>query len=48
MKVTDSTLKLFLAEIKIQKQTEHPNVVQLFDSYQLEDHLWVKNWMRTS
>lgn len=41
MKVTESTLNLFLAEIQIQKLTEHPNVVQLFDTYQQEDYLHV-------
>jgi protein-serine/threonine kinase len=41
MRVTGSNLKNFMAEINIQKKTEHPNVVQLFDSYHLDDHLWV-------
>jgi len=41
MLLTPKREPLFISEINIQKSTEHPNVVKLFDAYKVEDHIWV-------
>lgn len=34
-------LPLILREIEIISTSQHPNIVQYFGSYEVEDHLWV-------
>jgi serine/threonine protein kinase len=41
MLLTPRRTNLFISEINIQKSTEHPNVVKLFDAYLVDDHVWV-------
>jgi len=41
MLLTPKREPLFISEINVQKNTEHPNVVKLFDAYKVDDHIWV-------
>jgi len=41
MLLTPKREPLFISEINVQKATEHPNVVKLFDAYKVQDHIWV-------
>jgi len=41
MLLTPKREPLFINEISVQKVTEHPNVVRLFDAYQVSDYIWV-------
>lgn len=43
MLLTPKREPLFISEINIQKNTEHPNVVKLFDAFKVVDHIWVIN-----
>ncbi len=41
MLLTPNREPLFISEINVQKNTEHPNVVKLFEAYKVKDHIWV-------
>eukprot|EP00027_Filamoeba_sp_ATCC50430_P007767 CAMPEP_0168552008 /NCGR_PEP_ID=MMETSP0413-20121227/6486_1 /TAXON_ID=136452 /ORGANISM="Filamoeba nolandi, Strain NC-AS-23-1" /LENGTH=891 /DNA_ID=CAMNT_0008582591 /DNA_START=81 /DNA_END=2756 /DNA_ORIENTATION=+ len=41
MLLTPKREPLFISEISVQKHSEHPNVLKLFEAYKVEDHLWV-------
>eukprot|EP01118_Nematostelium_gracile_P013939 TRINITY_DN5332_c0_g1_i1.p1 TRINITY_DN5332_c0_g1~~TRINITY_DN5332_c0_g1_i1.p1 ORF type:complete len:711 (+),score=180.30 TRINITY_DN5332_c0_g1_i1:135-2267(+) len=41
MLLTPKREPLFISEINVQRNTEHPNVVKLFDAYKVDDHIWV-------
>ncbi|PRP80591.1 p21-activated kinase [Planoprotostelium fungivorum] len=41
MLLTPKREPLFINEISVQKVTEHPNVVRLFDAYHVSDYIWV-------
>jgi len=41
MLLTPKREPLFINEIMVQKVTEHPNVVRLFEAYQVSDYIWV-------
>eukprot|EP01114_Cavostelium_apophysatum_P016844 TRINITY_DN4874_c0_g1_i1.p1 TRINITY_DN4874_c0_g1~~TRINITY_DN4874_c0_g1_i1.p1 ORF type:complete len:716 (+),score=166.16 TRINITY_DN4874_c0_g1_i1:26-2149(+) len=41
MLLTPKREPLFINEISVQKSTEHPNVVKLFDAFKVDDHIWV-------
>lgn len=41
MLLTPKREPLFISEINIQRNTEHPNVVKLFEAYKVADHVWV-------
>jgi len=41
MTLNAQNIKLLTAEIHIMKESHHPNVVRYFDSFRVEDKLWV-------
>lgn len=41
MLLTPKREPLFINEIIVQKSTEHPNVVKMFDAFKVHDHIWV-------
>lgn len=41
MQLNGESLKLLITEISIMKTSSHPNIVNYFDSYIVEDQLWV-------
>jgi len=41
MLLTPKREPLFISEINVQRNTEHPNVVKLFDAYRVENYIWV-------
>lgn len=47
MLLTPKREPLFINEISVQKVTEHPNVVRLFDAYQVSDYIWVSHVIRS-
>src|SRR5688572_13791457 len=41
MPLNAQNIKLLTSEIHIMKESNHPNVVKYFDSFRVEDKLWV-------
>jgi len=42
MQLNPQNMKLLATEIGIMKDSKHPNVVDFYDSYIVEDKLWVR------
>lgn len=41
MALNAQNIKLLTAEIHIMKESQHPNIVRYYDSFRVEDKLWV-------
>lgn len=41
MQLNEESLPLLVTEISIMKSSSHPNIVQYYGSYNVEDQLWV-------